>query len=160
MASGVRETLEFDRRFESLRPRLLAICRSLVGGDAADDVVHDTYLRARDRLSQLRDVARFDAWVARIAVNQCANWNRDRRALGRALPKMHRTLLSEQRDVALRQLIESLPVRERTLIVLHYGYGYQVNEIAALLDVHPANARTILFRARSRISRALREADR
>jgi DNA-directed RNA polymerase specialized sigma24 family protein len=66
----------FDRQFAELRPRLLRICTGLVGADNAEDVIHDTYLRSRARIGQLRDAQRFDAWVARTAVNLCYNRHR------------------------------------------------------------------------------------
>ena len=158
--SSAREIPEFDRRFESVRPRLLAITRGLVGPDAAEDVVQDAYVRARERYAQLREPARFDAWVARMAVNLCFNRHRARRALRDVLPRLSRPSLAAQPDLALRELIEALPPRERTLIVLHYGHGYRTDELAALLNLTPTNARTILFRARARLGRALREAER
>jgi RNA polymerase sigma-70 factor (ECF subfamily) len=157
---AAREIPEFDRRFESVRPRLLAICRGLLGADAAEDVVQDTYIRARERHDQLRDPASFEAWLARMAVNLCFNRHRARRALATLLPKLHRSAPSVQPDIALRELIEALPPRERTLIVLHNGHGYRLHEMAALLDLTPTNARTILFRARARLGKALREAER
>lgn len=43
---------QLDARFTALRPTLLGVARALVGQDSADDVVHDSYLRARDRISQ------------------------------------------------------------------------------------------------------------
>jgi RNA polymerase sigma factor (sigma-70 family) len=55
------------------------------------------------------------------------------------------------RDVALRELIERLPPRERTLVVLHYGYGYRVDDIAAMGGLSAVNVKTILFRARRRL---------
>jgi RNA polymerase sigma factor (sigma-70 family) len=64
-----------------------------------------------------------------------------------------------QRDVGLRELIERLPPRERTLVVLHYGYGYRVEDIAAMAGMSAVNVRTILFRARRRLRDQI-EADR
>jgi RNA polymerase sigma-70 factor (ECF subfamily) len=64
-----------------------------------------------------------------------------------------------QRDPGLRELIERLAPRERTLIVLHYGYGYPISEIAALLQLSATNARTVLFRARAKLAAQLREVD-
>ena len=65
-----------------------------------------------------------------------------------------------QLDVGLRELVEQLPPRERTLVVLHYGYGYTLGEIADLLGLSHGNARSVLFRARAKLGEQLREADR
>jgi RNA polymerase sigma-70 factor (ECF subfamily) len=151
----------FEERFASVRPRLLAISRGLVGTDAAEDVVQDAYLRARSRYRQLRDASLFDAWVSRIVINLCFNRHRDRRRLLDRLPFLGRPGDADgRRDAGLRELIERLPPRDRTLVVLYYGHGYQVEEIAAILGLTSTNARTILFRARAKLGDWLREADR
>lgn len=151
----------FDQRFELVADRLRGICIGLVGATAADDVMHDAYLRARSRYGQLRDEARFEPWLARIAINLCFNYQRDRRRLlGRITRLAGVGRPHGQRDVGLRELIELLPPRERSLVVLHYGHGYQINEIAAMLGLSPTNARTVLFRARARLGRELQTTDR
>jgi RNA polymerase sigma-70 factor (ECF subfamily) len=63
-----------------------------------------------------------------------------------------------ERDLALDELVERLPPRERTLIVLHYGYGYGMEELARLTGLSSVNVRTIVFRARRRL-RVWLEAD-
>lgn len=139
----------------------MGICRGLVGPDLAEDVVHDAYVRARSRLGQLRDPARFDAWIVRIAVNLCFN---SHRASRRAILVFHSSSLDpiapRPRDYGLTELIERLSPRDRTLIVLHYGYGYSVAEIAEVVGTTANNARSILFRARQRLGERLREANR
>lgn len=150
----------FDRRFAEARERVLRVCIGLVGRDLAEDVLHDTYLRTRDRRSQLRDPSLFEAWVCRAAINLCFNRHRDRRRLLEKLPRLARSTPQPHADAGLRELIERLPSRDRTVVVLHYGHGYRLEEIADLLGLTPVNARTILFRARRRLGEQLREAER
>jgi RNA polymerase sigma-70 factor (ECF subfamily) len=150
----------FDSRFEAVRPRLLAIAQSLVGASDAEDVVQDAYLRAKGRASQLREANLFDAWLARITVNLCFNRHRRRRLALAWLNRNARASSAElARDVGLRELIERLAPRERTIVVLHYGHGYRTDEIAGLLSLSPTNVRTIFFRARARLRAAVEAAD-
>ena len=142
------------------RDRLVAICRGLVGADAAEDVVHDTFLRGRRRFHQLRDEDLFEAWITRIAINVCLDLHRANRRFSAVVRAWwRREPHAPQRDVGLRQLIERLPSRERTLVVLHYGYGYRVEDIAAMAGLSAVNVKTILFRARRRLRDQI-EADR
>lgn len=148
----------FDVRFAAVQPRLLLICRGLVG-DYAEDVVHDAYLRGRGRIHQLRDSTLFDAWLTRIVVNLCFNLHRqNRRMQARGLGESGAAPAPE-RDLGLSELIEQLPPRDRTMIVLHYGYGYPLADIARLLGISGVNARTVLFRARARLGERLRAAE-
>ena len=57
---------QFDVAFETLRPRLLALARSLLGPETAEDAVQDTYVLGRESLGQLRDPAAVEAWLKRI----------------------------------------------------------------------------------------------
>lgn len=150
---------DFDAAFEAIRPSLLRVCASLVGTDEAEDVVQDTYLRARSRLRQLREAALLESWLFRIAVNLCYGRHRRRRGL---LARLDRTPVNApaRSDVGLRELIEQLPIRERTVLVLHYGHGYRLDEIAELLSINYATVRTIVARTRHRLYRALMEAER
>jgi RNA polymerase sigma-70 factor, ECF subfamily len=150
----------FDRRFGDLRPRLLRICGGLVGADAAEDILHDAYLRGRERRGQLRDPQHFDAWMCRIAVNLCFNRHRSRRRLRERLERLaFQRPAAAPSDVGLRELIERLAPRDRTVLVLHYGHGYTTDEVAAMVGTSPANARSILFRVRRRLAAQLREAE-
>jgi RNA polymerase sigma-70 factor (ECF subfamily) len=145
----------FDGRFAAARPRLVAICRGLVGDDA-EDAVHDTYLRARSRLKQLREPASLDAWLTAVAVRECYSRHRRRRRLAEIVSTM-RPSPPEVSDLGLRELVEALPFRDRTVIVLHYGHGLALEEIARLLGEKPATIRSVLFRARVRLRADLSE---
>lgn len=147
----------FDERFAHARDRLLRICRSLVGAESAEDVVQDTYLVARERIGQLRDPAAVEAWLARIAIHRCYRQRQRRMHLDRLLPWLHRTPSSS--SLELRELIERLPVRERTVLVLHYGHGYSLGEIGQLLEITHVNARAIISRARRRLVTAWLESE-
>jgi RNA polymerase sigma-70 factor (ECF subfamily) len=54
-------------------------------------------------------------------------------------------------DPGLRELVEALPFRDRTVVVLHYGHGLTLEEIARLLGEKPTTIRSVLFRARARL---------
>lgn len=141
----------FHDRFEAARPRLIAICRTVVGPDDAEDVAQETYLRARERFGQLRNPGAFEAWLVRIALNQARSVARHRARHEKPLGENEPPSRVQDRDVALVELVNELPVRERMAIVLFYGYGYEARDVARLLGISHINARTVLFRARRRL---------
>jgi RNA polymerase sigma-70 factor (ECF subfamily) len=149
--------VDLDAAFERARPRLLAIARGLVGAAGAEDVAHDTYLTARERIGQLRDPAAVEAWLARIAIHRCYRQRQRRLHLDRLLPWLQRTPTSS--SLELRELVERLPARERTILVLHYGHGYSLAEIGQLLEITHVNARAIISRARRRLVAAWLESE-
>lgn len=150
---------DFHERFEAVRQRLTVICRTVVGEDDADDVVQETYLRARDRIGQLRNPDAFEAWLVRIALNQARSVVRRRSRHQQPLGEIDPPSPARGRDVALLELVDSLPLRERMAVVLYYGYGYGLAEVAALMGISHINARTVLFRARRRLRKAWEASD-
>jgi RNA polymerase sigma-70 factor (ECF subfamily) len=160
-ATGNEAIVAYDERFALIRERLLRVCIGLVGADAAEDVVHDTYLRGRQRFGQLREIDLFDGWITRVAVNLCINRHRSGGRLRALLPRLTPPSQTTQgRDVGLRDLIEQLPPRDRTLVVLHYGHGYRIEEIARMAGLSAVNARSIIFRARRRLAEQLEDQSR
>ncbi len=149
----VVDRAELDRRFGLARPRLEAICAALVGQGDAQDIVHDVYLLALRRLDQLRDADHLEAWLSRIAVNACYSFHRARRRSHLADYPLAVLEAQGGRDLALRELVERLPPRERTVLVLHYGHGYALDEIAELLGINYATVRSVISRTRQRLYR-------
>jgi RNA polymerase sigma-70 factor (ECF subfamily) len=149
---------DFDARFERARPRVLAVARSILGAERAEDIVQDTYLAARQRIDQLRDVSALDRWLARIAENLCYHVLRRSAMQGRHLPRLHDEATVS--DLALRDLIERLPLRERAIVVLHYAHGYTLEEVAHMLSLTYPNVRALISRTRRRMYREWSEKDR
>jgi RNA polymerase sigma-70 factor (ECF subfamily) len=141
----------FHQRFEAIRPRLISRCEVVVGRDDAEDVVQESYLRARDRIGQLRNPDAFEAWVTRIALNEARSVARRRATYQERLGERDRIDHGRDRDVALVELVESLPIQQRMAIVLYYGYGYGLAEVARLIGTSHINARTLLLRGRRRL---------
>ena len=145
----------FDERFADARGRLVRLCATFVGADAADDVVHDTYLRARSRYRQLRHPELFESWLTRIAINLCMNLHRSRRRLAISVARLDPQRGAAERDAGLREAVESLPPRERTILVLHYAYGYSLDEVARMAGMRAGTVRSIVSRTRQRLRRDL-----
>jgi RNA polymerase sigma factor (sigma-70 family) len=157
-----RLDVDLDSAFASARPRLVRIATSLVGVDAAEDVVHDTYLVARGRIGQLRDPAALDAWLARICVHRSFRIRRRGKRLHELLARVPfaRVTPAASGRVELQELIEALPPRERAVVVLQHGYGYTLAEVAELVGISHANARQISSRTRARLLQQWQEAER
>jgi RNA polymerase sigma factor (sigma-70 family) len=63
---------DLDEAYRIYAPRLLAYCTALLRDrHAAADAVQDTFIAAAAKQHQLRDPARFEAWLYAIARNNC-----------------------------------------------------------------------------------------
>ena len=78
----------FDLAFERLRPRLLALARSLLGPEAAEDAVQDTYVLGPRGPRSASGPAAVEGWLKRICVTRCYRVHRRRRVLDRVLASL------------------------------------------------------------------------
>jgi RNA polymerase sigma factor (sigma-70 family) len=151
-AARAGDPAAFAALVERNRSRVVAVAERLVGDDA-EDLVQEALLRAYLGLSQLRDPARFGAWLCGIAVN-LAKMRLRRRALEtRLLSEPATDGGPEELEVLrlVRDAIEVLPPGQRDVVVLHYVDGLSCDEIAALLGPSPGAVRVRLHRARRQL---------
>jgi len=125
--------------------------------DLAGDLTQETFLRAWQKLSDLQDPNRFEAWVCGIVRHLAADHHRRARLqTGGALcepeilPQHHpvaqldRREQSEQIGAALAQLDDV----SRSAVVLRYYEGLSSRQIGELLELSPAAVDMRLSRAR------------
>ncbi|MBN1629032.1 MAG: sigma-70 family RNA polymerase sigma factor [Thermoleophilia bacterium] len=151
---------------ESLfRAHYRTLVRSLAlisGGDreAAADAVGDAFLQLEqnwDRISTYDDPA---AWIRRVALNRLSN---RRRSLARGAGALLR--LQSQRDetpqgiqatdLALKDELGRLPLKQRTAVVLFYFADLSVAEVAEAMSVTEGAVNQHLHRARETLRKRL-----
>ncbi len=147
--------------------RLYAIAvRILRDSDLAQDALQGALVTAWRQLPNLRDPARFEAWVRRLLVHACYAEARRRRswtANVRVLPVdgpagPDGSLLAViDRDV-LERAFRRLSVEHRAVFVLHHHTGLSLVEIADAIGIPAGTARSRLHYA-TRTLRAAIEAD-
>jgi RNA polymerase sigma-70 factor, ECF subfamily len=162
------DQVAFGTLVESRTPRLLRLALSILGSDAdARDVVQEAFLRAWRELPWLRDLDRFDAWLARIVVNGCRDrWRSHRRVALREIPAGELDPDREPTSAApigdrvasvdmIQRAFARLDIDQRTILVLHHVEELPVADIAASLAIPVGTAKWRLHRARGALSRAL-----
>lgn len=152
-------------RFETLVRRHLTAVRAIAlartGNPAdADDVVQETFLRAYQKLDDLRDPRRFRAWVVAIArrvagdvavkrAREAGDALRD----GESVPP-HDHARDELHAMLWREL-RRLDPGKREVLLLHYFAGDSAREIARELNVSRAAVLKRLQRARTELGEAM-----
>ena len=147
---------------ERLRPRLLALAYRMLGSAAdAEDAVQDAYLRYQ----QASGVETADAWLVKTTTRLCIDRLRQARRretyIGPWLPEpvaetwagaeADRVEMAESLSMAFLVLLETLSPAERAAYLLREVFGYEFEEIAALIDKTPVNVRQIVARARKHV---------
>jgi RNA polymerase sigma-70 factor (ECF subfamily) len=153
---------DIESAFRRAAPRLLAIAAIIVGNSAdAEDVVQDAMIAAWRGWDRIRDPARRDAWLTRICVRESVNHGKKLRlrwlregVIDERLPGPALTPSETSWDGAFARLSR----QQRAVVVLHYSYGYTLDECSRLMGCRPGTARQHLARALSHLREALNDA--
>ena len=136
----------------------------------AEEITQDTFLRAYKKLGTLRDPNRFSGWLYMIATRRLLTWLGEKsipmqsldamrdaeiEALFYARYMMEQTekLATEKQREVVAYLLEKLPARERTAVVLHYLSEMTCEEVGDFLGVSPNTVKSQLHRARKRLKK-------
>ena len=122
----------------------------------AEDITQDTFLKAYQKLSTLKDPRRFPGWLYVIAARCCISWLRQNRlqteSLDRVKREMNMQSWTKYADDCMYEevhdALESLPESERTVLTLYYMAGMTSEEIGRFIGTSCGAIRDRLYRAR------------
>ena len=155
---GEREA--FSELVRTHERRAYAVARAIVvNHEDAEDAVQEAFLHAYRALDRFLPDQAFGALLHRIVANAALDITRRRKV--RDADELPESVASPFRDPAeaselrrrLQEALESLPARQRAVIVLHDVEGFKHSEIGVTLGIPEGTARSDLHYARS----ALRE---
>jgi RNA polymerase sigma-70 factor (ECF subfamily) len=152
----------FTRLLERHAPGLHGFLQRMMRNRAdAEELTQESFLRVWRHANRFEpDRVRFSTWLYRIGHNLCVDRLRRRREVPlEAAPEpldradAERDLDEARMAALVRRLIERLPERQRTALVLCHHQGMTNQQAAAVLDVTVDALESLLARAR----RTLRE---
>jgi RNA polymerase sigma-70 factor, ECF subfamily len=132
----------------------------------AEDVCHDAFIRAAERLDDCRQPDRFPQWLCAIVRNRAHNAVAKKRVRRAALLEADTAAGPENpaRDAELSDLrgrllaaLSVLSAVQREVVLLHDLHGWSHDEIAGAIGTSAGMSRQHLFKARQRLRGALGE---
>jgi RNA polymerase sigma-70 factor (ECF subfamily) len=157
------DTVAFERLYARHVARVHGLARRMAGGDAADELTQDVFVRAWQKLASFRGDAAFSTWLHRLAVNVVIERFRTdtaRRAKLHDGEEIFNTLAapSARGDLSLdfETAIMKLPEGAREIFVLHDVEGHKHHEIAEMLGISAGTSKAQLHRARMMLRKHLR----
>jgi len=149
--------------------RLYRLARGILRNDSeAEDVVHETYVRAFTHLDDFRGDSSLSTWLSRIAMNEALGRLRSRRPnveLTSLPPGMleaqiiqfplsapsdpEKTMAQREIQHVVEHAIDELPEAFRLVFITRVIEGMNVEETAEILGLKPETVKTRLHRART-----------
>lgn len=162
LAAQRGEEAAFSELVRRHQRRAYAVARAIViNHEDAEDAVQEAFLHAYRAIARFLPDQAFGAWLHRIVANAALDVTRRRKV--RDADELPETVSSPFKDPAekgeLRQrltmALDTLPARQRAVIVLHDVEGYKHAEIGKMLDIPEGTARSDLHYARSQLRQLL-----
>lgn len=158
----------FEALVERFTPPMYRLAAAMAGPEDGRDAVQEAFVSAWRELPRLRKPEMFEAWLRRIVVNRTRNIMRARRrrpSLSLDADGGAAFELSTDRDfrdaVDARQALdgpfEALSADERVILVLHYGAGYTLADVADATDTRIGTVKSRLHSALRRLRHAIGE---
>lgn len=122
----------------------------LQNDEDAADAIQDTILVCWEKLHTLKQDKYFKTWITRILINKCYDI-RDRYADTTTLEESEEPGAYDEYNVELKEALSTLNEKYRVPMMLFYGQGYPIKEIAELLHIPVSTVQTRLARGRQRL---------
>jgi RNA polymerase sigma-70 factor (ECF subfamily) len=144
--------------------------------DDAMDMTVETFGKAFENIEKYKPDFAFSTWLFRIATNNCIDFIRKKRLNVVSMDSMvddegddrplqirsdtldpEEISIKKQQNEKLKDIVDKLPQRYRTLIILRYFDELSYEEIANQLDLPLGTVKAQLFRARDLLSNVMNQ---
>ncbi|MGZ3409299.1 MAG: sigma-70 family RNA polymerase sigma factor [Xanthobacteraceae bacterium] len=150
----------FDRLLTELRPKLHRYCARMTGSVIdGEDVLQDALVKAIEAFSENPAIANPDGWLFRIAHNAALDFLRRRTRQNKMFTDEDANMIVDPVNIAEdRQAVAaslrtfmSLPIAQRSSVILMDVLGYTLEEIGAVTDATIPGVKAALHRGRVRL---------
>ncbi len=172
-----RIELEFQKIYETFKPKIFRYLTRLIGEHEAEDLTQEVFIKVNHALKNFRGESRLSTWIYRIATNAAIDKLRARPSqektsgdtiiadqietedkdvwTGKKKPSIETSLIRKEMNECIRSFIDTLPEDFKAVIVLSELEGLKNHEIAEILGISLDTVKIRLHRARTRLKKEL-----
>ena len=141
---------EFIQAVRDAEATLYHVAMSILRNDAdSADAVQEALLKAFEKLDTLKEKKYFKTWLTRILINNCNDILRcGRRECPLEEAAQIRGESRELERCEFEEVLDALDEKYRIILVLYYGEGFKIREIAQILELEVNTVKSRLSRGR------------
>lgn len=132
------------------------------------DLVQETFIAAVRHIGSLRDDAKFGSWLFGIAHQKCIQrWRKQSREeiLLDEIPESadefeggpDDLLIRQEQETEFMELLNQLPLPQRSVLLLHFVEGFSIEEIAGITGTAAGTVKSRLHYAKKSLRKLLEE---
>ena len=149
----------FKKQYLSFHPKLFRIAYTLLNNkDDAEDILQEVYIKLWNSRNSLTTIQHSEAYSITLLKNLCLDFLRtpyrqkpstDLEMIESVTTLQQDNVLEQRNEVQIvKQLIERLPINQRTVLKLHSIEACSMNEIEEIMGLSAVNIRVLLSRGR------------
>lgn len=162
---------DFRKIYDATMNLLFKVSFRIVNdSEAAEDLVHDSYIKAHEKGLVFPTINDATFWLIRVVKNASLNYvkrkGREKKALQRELYEERKASTSGETDLLRAETIEKakealqkLPENLRQVLILREYADMNYKEIGKALGITEGNVKVRMFRAREQLSKLIGEDD-
>lgn len=122
----------------------------LMNDEDAADAIQETILTCWEKIGTLQHNNYFKTWLIRILINNCYDIRKAREKIS-PLEEFEEPSAEDSYNLELKEALSCLDEKYRIVMMLYYGEGYLIHEIAELLKIPKSTVQTRLDRGRKKL---------
>ena len=143
--------------------KVYAVCmKYLHNGDDAQDIMHDTYITAINKIGGLKNPKKAEKWLCAVAANKCKDYIKKNKPMYDSESYEYENAATEENPTEnavidesvqneLREIVNSLPSSQKNVIAGFYFESKSVKQLANALSCTQNSVKVTLHRARKAI---------
>ncbi len=155
---------EFRCLYDTVFPILFRVAYRISGSEeAAEDLCQDAFFRLYEKNMEFPSLDDAKYWLIRVVKNASLNYakrkERERKAYQKAFKEDVRVqetgetaLLKKEARAEIREALNQLPEKLRTVLILKEYGGLNYKEIGKTIGISEGNVKVRVFRARERLA--------
>ena len=165
------ETQKFNALYEKVFPVIIKVSYRMTGSrTVAEDLCQEAFIRYYEKFPSIPDENQAMYWLIRVVKNLTLNYQkrkqREQKAYQKYLQEPKRNpetgetqLLLDETKESIQKLLEKLPEKLKTVLVLREYGNLSYKEIAKILKITEANVKVRVFRAREAIGSMIKQGE-
>ena len=131
----------------------------------AEEIMHDSFLKAFEKIQTIQNHESFAGWLKRIVINKSINHIKKNKKfqteeltetkntpiyIDEEIDNLFATNASQSKSqlTKILQTLQQVKPNYKTILTLYYIEGFDLQEIEAILQINNQNCRTMLTRAK------------
>lgn len=162
---------DFKKLYDSTMQLLFKVSYRIVNDEeAAEDLVHDSYIKANEKKMVFPSLDDAKFWLIRVVKNASLNYakrkTREAKAYHKVLYEGRQHMDSSEVDLLkaetiekVKEILDQLPPKMKEVLVLREYGDLNYKEIGEALGITEGNVKVRVFRAREQITKLIGESD-